>query len=108
MRAIWENYAGLVPPPLDDRALRRTGFGRRARRGGCRGRAALVAAARARLDAGEPVAALHLTDLVLAADPGDADARTVAAAANRRLLDGSDNFWERAWLNRTIHHLEEG
>ncbi len=107
VRAIWENYAGwfhhrstteLYGVPAAEVApdvVAAAGAG------------ALVAAARARLDAGEPVAALHLTDLVLAADLGDADARAVAAAANRSLLDASDNFWERAWLNRTIHHLEE-
>ena len=40
--------------------------------------ALVVAAARA-LDAGEPVAALHLTDIVLAAEPNHGAARAVAA-----------------------------
>jgi len=69
---------------------------------------ALIGAARARLDAGEPVAALHLTDIVLAADPDNADARAVAADASRSLLDASSNFWERAWLTRSIDRLEGG
>ena len=108
VRAIWENYAGWfhhrsttelygVPPSVVASDVVAAA-----------GSVALVSAARARLDARQPVAALHLTDLVLAADPDDADAKSVAAAANRSLLDESDNFWERAWLNRTIQHLEEG
>ncbi len=68
---------------------------------------ALVDAARARLAGGEPVAALHLTDIVLAADP-DRCRRTdaVATDASRALLDASANFWERAWLTRSIDRLE--
>jgi alkyl sulfatase BDS1-like metallo-beta-lactamase superfamily hydrolase len=106
VRAIWENYAGwfhhrsttelysqpttTVAPDLIAAA----------------GVEALVAAARRRLDAGEPVAALHLTDMVLAADPHDEDGRAVAAQASHTLLEASDNFWERAWLNRSIEQLE--
>ena len=70
------------------------------------GAGVITAAARGRLDAGEPVAALHLTDIVLAVDPDDAEARTIAAAATSTLLDGSSNFWERAWLNRSLERLE--
>ncbi len=76
VRAIWENYAGwfhhrstteLYGVPASDVASDVVATA---------GAAALVAAARARLNAGDPVAALHLTDLVLAAVPGDADARS--------------------------------
>jgi alkyl sulfatase BDS1-like metallo-beta-lactamase superfamily hydrolase len=108
VRAIWENYAGwfhhrstteLYGVPASEIApdvVAAAGAG------------ALVAAARVRLDRGEPVAALHLTDVVLATDPADAEAKAAAAAANRALLDASGNFWERAWLERTIERLEEG
>jgi len=106
VRAIWENYAGWfhhrsttelydVPPAAVAIDLVAAA-----------GPDALVAAARARLGAAEPVAALHLTDIVLAADPEHADARAVAAAASRSLLDTSSNFWERAWLTRSIDRLE--
>ena len=107
MRAIWETYAGwfhhrsttelydvpttVVAPDLVALA----------------GADALVAAARDRLRAGEPVAALHLTDIVLTADPGHARARDVAAAATRSLLGASANFWERAWLARSLQRLED-
>ncbi|MGH9017758.1 MAG: alkyl sulfatase dimerization domain-containing protein, partial [Acidimicrobiales bacterium] len=70
------------------------------------GAEALIEAARARLAAGSPVAALHLTDIVLQVRPADEQARVVAAAASRVLLDASANFWERAWLTRSIDRLE--
>ncbi len=106
VRAIWENYAGwfhhrstteLYDVPASEVATDLVGIA---------GADALVGAARARLVAGEPVAALHLTDIVLAADPGDPGARAVAADASRALLDVSDNFWERAWLARSLDRLE--
>lgn len=106
VRAIWENYAGwfhhgstteLYDVPVTAVAPDLVAL---------IGAGALVDAARARLDAGEPVAALHLTDIVLAADPGDVEARAAAAAASHRLLDASANFWERAWLTRSIDRLE--
>jgi hypothetical protein len=56
--------------------------------------------------AGEAVEALHLTDLVLAADADHPAARAVAADAHRLLLAGSANFWERAWLVRAIGQLD--
>jgi alkyl sulfatase BDS1-like metallo-beta-lactamase superfamily hydrolase len=106
VRAIWENYAGwfhhrsttelydlpaaAVAPDLVAAA----------------GAGALTGAARARLDAGEPVAALHLTDVVLAVEPDHLGARAVAADASRTLLDASSNFWERAWLVRSLDRLE--
>jgi hypothetical protein len=67
---------------------------------------ALVAAARAHVDAGRPVEALHLTDIVLAAEPRHVGGRATAAAATRALLDRSNNFWESAWLRRSIAQLE--
>ena len=106
VRAIWENYGGwfhhrsttelygvpaaAVAPDVVAAA----------------GAEALVSAAQARLDAGEPVAALHLTDLVLGVEPAHAGARAVASAATAQLLADSTNFWESAWLRRALHRLE--
>jgi alkyl sulfatase BDS1-like metallo-beta-lactamase superfamily hydrolase len=70
------------------------------------GSSALAAAARVRLEAGEAVAALHITDIVLTAEPDHTEARALAAAATRALLDSSSNFWERAWLKRSLEQLE--
>ena len=106
VRAIWENYAGwfhhrsttelygvpatAVAPDLI----------------GAAGADTLAAAARSRLDAGEAVAALHLTDIVLAAEPGHGVARAVAADATRALRKASENFWESSWLDRALLELE--
>ncbi|MGA2836544.1 MAG: alkyl sulfatase dimerization domain-containing protein [Acidimicrobiales bacterium] len=108
VRAIWETYAGwfhhrstteLYGVPASAVATDLVAAA---------GAGPLAAAARARLDAGEPVAALHLTDVVLAAEPDDDDARSVALAATRALFDASSNFWERAWLDRSATRLEGG
>ena len=107
VRAIWETYAGwfhhrstteLYDVPTSAVAPDLVALA---------GADALAAAARDRLGAGEPVAALHLTDIVLAAEPDHAAARDVAAAATRSLLDASTNFWERAWLTRSLQRLED-
>ncbi|HYB81005.1 MAG TPA: alkyl sulfatase dimerization domain-containing protein, partial [Mycobacterium sp.] len=69
------------------------------------GAGALVEAARAQLAGGRPVAALHLTDLVLTADPAHPAARAAAADAHEALLADSENFWEKAWLTKSINEL---
>jgi alkyl sulfatase BDS1-like metallo-beta-lactamase superfamily hydrolase len=106
VRAIWENYAGwfhhrsttelydLPPAAIAPDLVAAAGAD------------ALALAARDRLGAGEPVAALQLTDIVLAVEPRHHEARQTAAAATRTLLDSSGNFWERAWLSRALHRLE--
>ncbi len=105
VRAIWETYAGWfhhrsttelydVPPSAIAPDLVSLA-----------GPDALASAARDRLGAGEAVAALHLTDIVLAVEPDHAAARAVAAAATGILLDASTNFWERAWLTRSLQRL---
>jgi len=106
VRAVWETYAGwfhhrstteLYAVPQSAIATDVVNLA---------GADALAEAAQNRLAADEPVAALHLTDLVLSADPDHGLAREVAAAASRALLADSGNFWERAWLNRSLGRLE--
>ncbi len=106
VRAIWENYAGwfhhrsttelydLAPAAVAADLVAAAGV------------EALLSAARARIEADQPVAALHLTDIVLADDPQSPEGRVVAADASRALLEASGNFWERAWLTRSIERLE--
>jgi alkyl sulfatase BDS1-like metallo-beta-lactamase superfamily hydrolase len=65
----------------------------------------LVDAARAHVAAGRPVQALHLTDLILTAQPLHAAARAVAADAHDALLADAENFWEKAWLTKSINEL---
>jgi len=105
VRAIWENYAGWfhhrsttelygVPPlAVAPEVVAAAGAD------------VLVGLARTHADEGRPVEALQLTDLVLAAEPGHAGALEVAVAATSALLDGTENFWESAWLRRSIDKL---
>jgi alkyl sulfatase BDS1-like metallo-beta-lactamase superfamily hydrolase len=105
VRAIWEMYAGwfqhrsttelygVAPTSVAADVVR------------VAGPEALVEAARARLDSGQPVEALHLTDLVLAAEPDHPAARAAAADAHEALLAETDNFWKKAWLTKSIAEL---
>jgi alkyl sulfatase BDS1-like metallo-beta-lactamase superfamily hydrolase len=106
VRAIWEQYAGWFHHRSTTELYPVPGSAVAGDVVAAAGAEALLAAARAHRDGGRPVEALHLTDLVLAAEPGSADARAVAADATRDLLDASDNFWETAWLRRSIDRLE--
>lgn len=105
VRAIWEMYTGwfrhrstteLYGVPADSVAADVVSAA---------GADVLVDAARAHLTAGRPVQAIHLTDLILAAQPLHAGARAAAAAAHEALLADTDNFWEKAWLTKSINEL---
>jgi alkyl sulfatase BDS1-like metallo-beta-lactamase superfamily hydrolase len=65
----------------------------------------LVAAARAHLNGNRPVEALHLTDVVLAVEADHAAARDIAVDAHEELLASAENYWERAWLTKSINEL---
>jgi alkyl sulfatase BDS1-like metallo-beta-lactamase superfamily hydrolase len=105
VRAIWETYAGwfhhrsttelygIAPSEVAPDLVAAAGAD------------TIVAASRARLDADEPVAALHLCEIVLGVDPHDAAARAVAIEAHEALLEGEGNFWRRAWLVRQLDRL---
>jgi len=105
VRAIWEMYTGwfhhrsttelygVAPASVAADVVRAAGAD------------ALVAAARAQLASGRPVQALHLTDLVLTAEPGHPGARAAAADAHEALLSETENFWEKAWLSKSISEL---
>jgi alkyl sulfatase BDS1-like metallo-beta-lactamase superfamily hydrolase len=105
VRAIWEMYTGwfrhrsttelygVAPDSVAAEVVHAAGAD------------ALVAAAREHVAAGRPVQAVHLTDLVLAAQPAHAAARAAAADANEALLADAENFWEKAWLTKSITEL---
>jgi len=105
VRSIWEMYAGwfqhrsttelygVAPGSVATDIVNAAGA------------AALVEAARVHVDGGRPVEALHLTDLVLSASPGDRQASAVAIDAHQSLLAGAENFWEKAWLTKSIDEL---
>jgi alkyl sulfatase BDS1-like metallo-beta-lactamase superfamily hydrolase len=105
VRAIWEGYAGwfhqrstteLYPVPVSDvypDVVELAG-----------GADVVAARARARLDAGGAVAAIHLAEMALATEPGSRAALEVYRAAHERLLAerGAINFWETGWLRHQI------
>lgn len=105
VRAIWEMYTGwfrhrsttelygIAPDSVAADVVSAAGAD------------ALVDAARAHVAAGRPVQALHITDLILAAQPLHAPARAVAADAHEALLADTENFWEKAWLTKSINEL---
>lgn len=105
VRAIWEMYAGWfhhrsttelysVPPSAAAADLVTIA-----------GAQALVDAARTHVAQQDPLRALHLTDIVLTVEPTNAGARQVAMDAHQALLVDADNFWERAWLTKSIDEL---
>ncbi len=105
VRAIWETYAGwfhhrstteLFDVPVTAVATDLVAAA---------GADALVDAARARVAGGDHLEAVHLVELVLAAEPSHAGAREVGAAAHEALLGRSTNFWESAWLRRAAEEL---
>jgi alkyl sulfatase BDS1-like metallo-beta-lactamase superfamily hydrolase len=61
---------------------------------------AVVARARAKLDGGDPVVAVHLAEAVLRHQPDHAGALEVMVEAHDALLDagGDVSFWESGWL----------
>ena len=107
VRAIWETHAGwfhhrstteLFGVPVDAVARDLVAAA---------GSDALVAAARARLEAGDCLEAIHLVELVLAADAASTAAREIGVLAHERLLAQSENFWEQAWLRHAARQLRE-
>ena len=105
VRAIWENYAGWFHHRSTTELYGTAPLAVAPDLVAAAGADALVAAARSHLVAGRPVEALQLTDVVLAAVPGQTDAVAVARDATVSLLESTTNFWERAWLRRSIDKL---
>ncbi|BBX90560.1 MBL fold metallo-hydrolase [Mycolicibacterium boenickei] len=102
VRAIWENYSGwfhhrstteLYPVGSDAVAADLVELA---------GAEAVVGRARAHLEAGRPLHAIHLAELVGPDGPG---ARDVLRQAHEHLLGESTNFWESAWLRNTLSQL---
>jgi alkyl sulfatase BDS1-like metallo-beta-lactamase superfamily hydrolase len=105
VRAIWENYAGWFhhrsttelyadDPDSAERTLVELA-----------GTAAVLDRAKALLDAGQAVQAIHLTEIVNRNHPDDDDVRRLLIDAHARLLQCTGNFWEAAWLRKKIKEL---
>ena len=107
VRGIWENYVGwfdhrsttelYAPPPssvypdLVELA----------------GATQVVERGRKRLEGGDAVEAIHLSEAVLAAAPGDRAALGLYRDAHLALEAASDNFWEISWLRDQIRLTDE-
>jgi alkyl sulfatase BDS1-like metallo-beta-lactamase superfamily hydrolase len=63
---------------------------------------AVVKLAQEKVAAGKPVEALHLTDVVLSADPKNSDALNARIKALELLRDKSENYVETGWLEYGI------
>jgi alkyl sulfatase BDS1-like metallo-beta-lactamase superfamily hydrolase len=110
VRAIWEEHAGwfryesttelydIPPSAVWDDLLDLAG-----------GPGAVTRRARAHVTEGRPLHALHLTDIVLSREPGDAAARAARRAALEQLLvaSGRENFSEVQWLESELADLAE-
>ncbi|HEX7753692.1 MAG TPA: MBL fold metallo-hydrolase, partial [Novosphingobium sp.] len=68
----------------------------------------LAERAQARLDAGEPLEALHLVAIALGAEPGNRAALLVKKNASALLLErsGQSNLSETMWLRSEIAEVE--
>ena len=105
VRAIWESYAGwfhqrstteLYPIPASEvhpDVVALAG-----------GAAAVAGLALARLERGEAVAAIHLAEMALAAEPDSRPALEAHLAAHEHLLAerAGRNFWETGWLRHQV------
>jgi len=110
VRSIWEEYSGWfhydsttslygVPRANVDADLAELAGGA----------AALAARARARLERGQALEALHLLDVALGAEPGCAAALAVKKAALQRLIEasGNTNLSETMWLRAEASGVDE-
>ena len=103
VRAIWENYAGWfhhgsttelydVPAKaVHEDIVDLAG-----------GPDSIAERAAERLDAGEPVEAIHLAEVALSAAPNHVAALEVMIAAHETLERESENFWLTQWLRKQL------
>ncbi len=103
VRAIWEQYAGwfhhrstteLYSEPasvIHHDLVELAG-----------GADALSDRARQRLESEEPIAAVHLAEVALTAEPDHVGALSVMVSAHERLEAESGNFWLTRWLQKEL------
>ncbi len=110
VRAIWEGYAGwfhqrsttelypTLPNAVYPDIVELAG-----------GPAVVAERARQRLAAGDAVAAIHLCEMALAADPASRPGLEAYLAAHEHLLAarGGVNFWETGWLRYQIERTKQ-
>ena len=109
VKTIWEEYAGWFH--YEDGTTELYGVPRSAVNADLvelAGAAALVARAQAHVEAGRPLEALHLTEVLLGANPANTAALQVKKTASEHLLiiSGSRNLSETMWLRSEIDAVE--
>lgn len=104
VRAIWENYAGWFHHRSTAELYAEAPSVTEADLLELAGTAAVLGRARALRDAGEPVRAIRLAEIVHRVAPDD-ESKQLLTAAHQDLLQGSTNFWEAAWLREKIKEL---
>jgi alkyl sulfatase BDS1-like metallo-beta-lactamase superfamily hydrolase len=105
VRSIWEQYAGWFH--YEDGTTELYGVPRSAVNADLvelAGAEALAARARAHVEGGRPLEALHLTDILLGANSADKAALQIKKAASEHLLvaSGQTNLSETMWLKSEI------
>jgi len=103
VRAIWENYAGWFhhssTTELFDVPAKAV-HGDLVELAG--GADAIAERATKRLEAGEPIEAIHLAEVALSAAPTNVAALEVMIAAHEKLESESENFWLTQWLRKQL------
>jgi alkyl sulfatase BDS1-like metallo-beta-lactamase superfamily hydrolase len=107
IRAIWENYSGWFHQRSTTELFETSAASIHADLVELSGGSdAIGKRARTCLDAGEPVKALHLTDIALSVTPRDPDLLAICRDAHRALEKESTNFWETKWLQHQASRIE--
>ena len=107
VRAIWELYAGWFKHESTTELYGRPRSTVDADIVSLAGADALLERA-GQLMADDPVAAIHLAEIVCGAEPDHPAARVVLADAHRRLRSGETNFWLASWLDDQVDRLGPG
>lgn len=109
VRAIWHEYTGWFDPSRGTTELYHVAPSAVAPAlaelsGGV---SRIVEKARDFIAAEQPLEALHLLDIALAAEPDSRDAKDAAVAAHELLLQqtGGSNLWESRWISAQIADL---
>jgi alkyl sulfatase BDS1-like metallo-beta-lactamase superfamily hydrolase len=105
VRAIWETYAGWFHHRSTTELYAEGPDRAEAELLELAGADAVLNRARTLLDTGEPVRAIHLAEIVHRTESDNNEAKRVMRAAHELLLQGSNNFWEAAWLREQIKEL---
>lgn len=110
VKSVWREYSGWFH--YEDGTTELYGVPRSSVHGDIAelagGAGKLAERARARLDAGQPLEALHLTDIALGAEPDNRAALEVKRDASQLLLEqsGGGNLSETMWLRSEIAEIE--